>query len=107
MRYLLALVSAATIVGLACDPQFLPPPRDEQNPPPTPSSEITDSCLRACENLRSADVNCPEGFGAVGGEPCAVTCVVASRLRPLPLSCWTNAKTAVDARACGALRCVR
>lgn len=115
---LVSLTLAGAIV--ACGPEVFPkcedptkpcpsapPIEDPVTPPPLSSADVADACVLACENLRSPRVNCPEGFGSIGGEPCAMTCMIASRLRALPLACWVAAKSAVDARSCGSLRCVK
>ncbi len=73
----------------------------------TANLDIADACAIACDNLRSSALNCPEGHGgAIGGEPCTLTCVRLSEHRPLPLGCWSHAKDAAEARGCGSLRCI-
>jgi hypothetical protein len=75
--------------------------------PPGPrfGAELERACGDACAHLRA--LGCPEGSGSMGGEPCTVTCTKASSARPLPLACWSDAGSTAEAKACGALRCIR
>ncbi len=72
---------------------------------PPPNWDVSDACKLAGDNLRSAAVGCPEADGSMG-EPFAVICVRTSQRRPLPLGCWSSAKSAAEARGCGSLTCV-
>lgn len=93
MRAIL-LASAVALIGC-------PPPRPET----PPSDDLAVDAEAACTNLRR--LGCPEGQGSIAGLTCSAIVVRASALRPLPLACWTAAPTAVEAQACGSLRCVR
>lgn len=94
MRPFVIAVVATALLG--CPP--LPPE-------PPPSDDFMVDAEAACANLRR--LGCPEGQGSVAGVSCAVIVVRASALRSLPLACWTNAQTTVEAKACGSLRCTR
>lgn len=114
MRLFLSAVLAAGI-AVSCGGSLFPKCDDPKHPCPNvepdyPASppfgkELEEQCADACANLR--DLGCPEGSGSAKGEPCSTTCYRAASLRPLPLLCWADAGAPSDARACGALRCVR
>ena len=102
-----ALVVAAAMLALACQAR---PVMVTVEPIPPASSEELDleaRCDAAGKNLRSPAVNCPEGYGSIGGESFIEVCARAYELRSLPLECWATAKDATAARACGSLRCLR
>lgn len=102
MRFLLGMLAFVSVHGCYDTSKPLPPYRPIYGPAP---ADLADACVRACANLRG--LGCPEGDGSIGGEPCSVTCQRASELRPLPVACWSVAKSTAEAKACGSLRCVR
>ena len=71
--------------------------------PDYPDSTAAGSCEAACKRL--SELGCPEGRNSESGASCVNVCGTAGRLRKLPTSCWANAKSKEEARACGALRC--
>lgn len=97
-----ALVAAGSI--LACEELF-PSPVTPDTTQPVYGDELAKACGSACERLRT--LSCPEGTGSLGGESCAVTCMRASTLRPLPLACWADAGDVATLRSCGSVRCIR
>lgn len=101
------VASGAVLIAAGCYDASKPlPPHFPDYPAPAPfGTELDRTCAAACERLRA--LGCPEGSGSLGGEPCTVTCARASSLRPLPAACWAEAGTTADAKACGALRCIR
>lgn len=95
MRRVIVLLT----VGIAGCGLFAPIPVE-------PNWDVVDACKIAGDNLRSSAVNCPEGDGSMG-EPFAVICARTMQRRPLPLGCWSAARSAAEARGCGSLTCVR
>jgi hypothetical protein len=100
MRFAFSLVLLA-----ACYDETKPLPPYYPDYPPSPPMVKPEEAEVACSNLRN--LGCPEGHGAIGGTPCSVVIQRAADLRPLPVACWTLAKSTADARACGSLRCLR
>ena len=81
-------------------------PARGQLPPemlPDGSEEAAKSpCGRACAHLK--DIACPEGVS----RNCYRGCVKQASLQRIPITCWTEAKDAAAARACGPqLRCIQ
>lgn len=93
-----ALVAAAILaVCPFCAPK---PPQATPDPKPAPTADVRPACATACANLQT--IGCP-----LGGDRCPGVCAKASRLRQLPLACWSNARTKQEARDCeqGSLTC--
>lgn len=66
--------------------------------------EIIPDAESACANLRT--LSCPEGYGSIGGVSCSEIVSRRHALKSLPLACWMTAKTVVEAKGCGSLRCI-
>ena len=109
IHFVIGITLTATLVGCyECQGENcsnLPPTSPDYPPMPRFGAELQHACDDACKHLRA--LGCPEGSGSMGGEPCTVTCQRTGSVRPLPLACWADAGTTAEAKACGALRCVR
>lgn len=113
MRRLVAILAVA-LLEAACSssPQPSPvPPNADPNgdyPPPGGVVEVfadgspqalASPCGRACTNLSA--IGCPEGQL----RSCYRGCVSQATQVRVPATCWAEAKTKEQARACGLLRC--
>jgi len=98
MRYVLVVLA---VLVLACERTSVTPapvmPNDDE--------DTVDACKPACQTLRT--LSCPEGFNSVSNTSCEATCARALQLRALPLECWAEARSVVELRSCGSIRCVR
>jgi hypothetical protein len=113
MRYLVSLIFALVVAGCPLhdpvpvepDPSGYPP-GDEIVPEYADGSAqaLASPCGQSCKRIEA--LGCPEGKPNAVGWSCYRVCVTATRLRRLPVACWTSAPNVDALRACGGIRCV-
>jgi hypothetical protein len=114
MRYLLSLIFAVMLLGCPLhDPVNVEPDYPSGYPPGNEivpeyadgsAQALASPCGQACKRI--SELSCPEGKPNAAGWSCYRVCVKATRLRRLPVACWTAAPDVSALRACGALRCL-
>lgn len=98
MKHLVAFVYVLACLGTGC----FPPPKPEPHLPPRDGGieekNIEIECTDMCTNL--AELACGKTVG--GGPHCKDTCitVLVNGAYPIPVKCYTRARTCDEARAC-------